>query len=84
MRALFILPLLAACTIGPAPVPSEDGCGAASYSGLMGQNIAAVTLPADLNARVIGPNDMVTMDYIESRINFETDSFGVITAITCG
>ncbi|KQI68270.1 Peptidase inhibitor I78 family protein [Loktanella sp. DSM 29012] len=84
MKILLLLPLLAACVTGPAPVPSDDGCGAAGYAGLLGQNIAAVTLPADLNHRVIGPNQMVTMDYVESRVNFETDIVGTIMRVTCG
>ena len=89
MRCLhsFILPpllaLLGACT-GPAPVPSDDGCGAAKFAGSLGQPASEIALPTDRPVRVLGPNDMATMDYVEERINFETDSLGLVVRVTCG
>ena len=62
----------------------EDLCGAGDYQSLVGSSIAAVTLPSDLNHRVIGPNDAVTMDYNPERLNIYTDEDGVITEVKCG
>jgi hypothetical protein len=76
----------------PAPVAApttreeataQDTCGASGYSSLVGSNVAAVTLPADLNHRIIGPDTMVTMDFSAERINFLTDANGVITSVEC-
>ena len=61
-----------------------DTCGASDYQSLVGANIAAVTLPADLNDRLIRPGDMVTMDFDPTRINFRLDGRGHIIAIDCG
>jgi hypothetical protein len=62
----------------------DDACGADDYAGLVGANIAAVTLPADLNARILGPDDAATMDFIPDRLNILTDEDGVILSLDCG
>ncbi|MWD27726.1 hypothetical protein E0K89_009595 [Aquicoccus sp. SCR17] len=64
--------------------PPEDACGASGYSDLIGKNLAAVTLPTDLNARVIKPGDMVTQDFVPERLNIETNELGVIENLRCG
>ena len=61
-----------------------DACGAGNYTPMLGSNIATVTLPDDLNHRVIGPDTIVTKDYRPERINFYTDANGTITRISCG
>ena len=63
---------------------ASDQCGAAGYQSLIGSNIAAITLPADLNHRIIGPNTAVTRDYILTRLNIYTDANGVVTRVNCG
>ncbi|QBF30300.1 I78 family peptidase inhibitor [Thalassococcus sp. S3] len=83
-RLLFCL-ALAGCTLdGAVEDERPDTCGASGYQSLIGQPIAAVTLPADLNMRIVGPGDIVTMEYDASRLNFETDEMGVIQRVTCG
>ncbi|MEM9797743.1 MAG: I78 family peptidase inhibitor [Pseudomonadota bacterium] len=74
---------LPACQPVEAPA-EEDLCGAANYQSLIGANIAAVTLPADLNARVIGPDTAVTMDFVLERLNVEFDAAGIIQRVRCG
>ena len=64
--------------------PVGLSCGAGDYAGLIGKNLAAVTLPADLGARVIGPDTAVTQDYRPDRLNIHTDDDGTITELTCG
>ena len=83
MRPLLLLPLLAACAPGGA-LPGPDACGASGYRGLVGQPLAAVTLPAALNDRVIRPGTPVTMDYDPTRLNLRLDAEGVIVAVDCG
>ena len=64
--------------------PGTDACGASGYQSLMGTNIAAITLPAELNHRIIGPNDAYTEDYVPSRLNIFTDENGVVIEVRCG
>ena len=80
LLALFVA---AGCTPTP-PVPSDDGCGAAGFSAALGQDAGSLELPTDRPARVVPPDAMITMDYRADRVNFETDAFGIVTAITCG
>lgn len=83
MRWLVPMILLLAACREEAGAP-DDACGADAYAGLIGSNIAAVTLPADLNHRVLGPNDAATMDFVPDRLNIETDADGVIIGLRCG
>ena len=61
-----------------------DPCGAKGYSTLLGGTLAAVTLPMDLNDRVVRPGDSVTMDYDPTRLNFELNENDVIVGLSCG
>jgi hypothetical protein len=63
---------------------APDACGAERYGSLIGTPVAAVTLPADLDFRIIGPDDVVTMDYDPTRLNLRTDAGGTIVAVDCG
>ena len=87
------LGLLAACAAPPAPpadtstprVPDTgDACGASGYAGLVGRPLAAVTLPADLGARIVAPDTVVTMDIRPDRLNIATDAGGIVTRVYCG
>lgn len=69
---------------GCAASEAKDTCGAEGYQSLVGSPLAAVTLPASLNSRIIRPGDLVTQDYAEDRINFELDEQGTITRVSCG
>ncbi len=94
MKHLIPIFLLALAACEPAPPVTEeiegldkltpDTCGAADYQSLVGGNIAATTLPSDLNDRVIRPGDIVTQEYRPDRINFRVDESGVIQSVTCG
>ena len=87
MRTMAMLAGLAAvggCVAATVPEDDPDACGASGYQSLIGANIAAVSLPADLNDRIIRPGDVVTMDYNVNRINFRLDDTGRIIAIDCG
>ena len=81
--------LLAGCS-GTSPsaggdaVDPTDPCGAKGYSSLLGAPLAAVTLPADLNDRVIQPGTAATTDFDPSRLNLELDANGTIIGLSCG
>jgi len=62
---------------------AQDTCGAAGYRTMIGANVAAITIPAGLNHRIIAPDTPVTMDFNAERINFLTDANGVITSVEC-
>lgn len=68
-----------------------DSCGARDLRQLIGQPGAGVAgvrivgsdgLPVPV--RVIGPNDVVTLDFSPERVNLRTDASGTITAVDCG
>lgn len=75
-------------TAQPAPqtaaeATAQDTCGAAQYRNLVGTNVAAVTLPAGPNIRVIRPDTPVTQDFSPQRLNVIVDNAGVITSLEC-
>jgi hypothetical protein len=77
--------LVAGCqTGGEMEDGTGDACGAERYRSLIGTNVAAVTLPAELDFRVIGPGEAVTMDFVETRLNLRTDADGTILEVYCG
>lgn len=88
--ALALLVLACGCdgAAGPSSVPPgsspADTCGAADYRGLVGAPLAAVTLPADLDDRVLRPGQPATMDYRASRLNIVVDAAGMIVDLRCG
>lgn len=65
-------------------IDPTDPCGAQDYTSLLGSPLAAVTLPADLNDRVLRPGDLATTDYDPSRLNIELDEGGTIIGLSCG
>ena len=95
MRGLVLasaaLVALAACEPlppngNPVPLPPQvsDACGASGYKGLIGQPrevLNAMKFP--IGTRVIGPDDAVTADYREDRLNIEYGSGGLIEKVSC-
>ena len=62
-----------------------DSCGARGLREFVGQDesvVLATTFTAPI--RVIGPGDVVTMDFSPTRVNFRTDASGTIVAVDCG
>ncbi len=86
IRLLAALALLAACQPEP-PVASPaggDGCGASRLAGLVGQRLDAVRLPEGPEARIIGPDTIVTMDFRPDRLNVSVTEDGTIDRVYCG
>lgn len=65
-------------------VDETDPCGAQGYTSLLGTSLAAVTLPANLNDRVVRPDEAVTQDYDPTRLNLELNSDDMIVGLSCG
>lgn len=79
---------LAACEPVPAPAPQlpepSDACGASGYQGLIGQPRAALNaMKFPIGTRLIGPDDAVTADYREDRLNIEFGRGGLIEKVSC-
>ena len=66
-----------------AEATAQDTCGAAQYRDLVGQNFAAVSLPAGNNIRIVQPDTIVTQDFSPQRINMIVGADGIITAFEC-
>lgn len=80
---------LAACATAEAP-PAPGGCNAAAASAYVGKSADATTVEAARRAagaervRTIRPDQMVTMEYLEGRLNLYLDANGRIERIACG
>lgn len=60
-----------------------DACNAAAYQDLVGQDaVVALALPEP--KRSYRPDEMITQDYVPTRLNIVLDDTDTITAITCG
>lgn len=60
-------------------------CEAAPYQQWVGKDSASLAgMDTPYTLRIIRPNQPVTMDFNPSRLNVETDSKGLITAVRCG
>jgi len=77
----FVVP---ASLVGGDAADPTDPCGAKGYTSLLGASLAAVTLPADLNDRVIRPGEVRTQDFDASRLNIEVTEDGTIIGLSCG
>lgn len=64
-----------------AEATAQDTCNGAQYRSLIGQQLAAVTVPEGV--RTIAPDTMVTQDFRADRVNLIVDANGVITAVEC-
>jgi hypothetical protein len=79
---LFATALPLACA--PTSRAPEGTCDATEFSAIEGLDIETVTLPAELEQRVIGPGMAVTMDFRPNRLNVEIDDAGMIRRVYCG
>lgn len=81
---VVICGVLAGCDPLPRPPGGPAACPAPGYQSLIGKPLAAVTLPADLDLRIIQPGDAVTRDFRPERLNVVVDAKGVIARVYCG
>ena len=91
------LSLLAGCSSTPEPAAQEPSapvaggrCDAAGAQFAVGQQASAALLAqariksGSQDARFIGANDMVTLEYRSNRVNLNTDTNGKVVRVTCG
>ncbi|WP_460814816.1 I78 family peptidase inhibitor [Luteimonas pelagia] len=75
---------------GTPPPPHAGTCDAEAARWAIGQAATPDVVErirvdtGSRTARVIGPDDMVTMDYRPDRVNVKTNERGAITEVTCG
>jgi hypothetical protein len=84
---------LAGCMAMPSPQSRQqptgeggpDTCGAAQAANLMGAPRSVVEfVDFEQPVRILGPEDVTTMDFNPNRLNFAIGLSGVVTKITCG
>lgn len=96
LSALALTALLPACTTTAAPPmsdpqpPAQATCNHEPAQSLVGE----MATPANVErarqlagariARVLKPGQMVTMEYLEGRLNINVDEKNVITQLRCG
>jgi hypothetical protein len=90
--AVMVIAALAGCnasagggTASPVPVPVD--CKVADYADFVGKPqsiIAASTFPQGVVLRVVKNGEPVTMDFLQSRVNFLLDDAGIIRKVSCG
>jgi hypothetical protein len=92
MRTYLLVPTLlslAACATAE-PQPGAGQCNADGASAYVGKAADATTIEAARKAagaqrvRTIKPGQMVTMEYLEGRLNLYLDANGNIERIACG
>ena len=82
--------LLAASACASLPTPAASPCGADKASAYVGRQatpevrgqVQAAVGPRTI--RWIGPDDVVTLDFSDTRLNMMLDAAGRITATRCG
>ncbi|MCY1269180.1 Peptidase inhibitor I78 family protein [compost metagenome] len=93
--ALFAVALLAGCSSTEERSASPDAaasgrCNAEPLQSLVGRTVSASLLQEAKRtsgaqvARVLRPNDVMTMDYNSQRLNIDVDAQQVIRQIHCG
>jgi hypothetical protein len=89
--AWLVLPMatlaLTACQEDEAdlPIVGSDDCGAGNWTQLIGEDRDVLddrTLPELV--RIIGPNDVVTLDFLTDRLNIHYGEDGIVTRVECG
>ncbi len=81
--------MLAGCTT-PAMPPATGQCNAQGAQSYVGKVATAGTVEAARKAagadiaRTLKPGQMVTMEYLEGRLNVDVDAANVITGFRCG
>jgi hypothetical protein len=88
MTALILPAILAGC-VEPAPPlvsprPMATACDAEAFRYLIGQNKSVLaTMGLQGPVRVIGPDTMVTTDFVPTRLNIVHDGRGIIVDVGC-
>ncbi|WP_024696106.1 I78 family peptidase inhibitor [Pseudomonas syringae] len=74
----------------PASNAVPGRCDAAPAQFAVGQQASIELLTqvrsrsGSMDARILGPNDMVTLEYRSERVNVNTDASGKVVRVNCG
>ncbi|MBX8528482.1 hypothetical protein K5D32_02340 [Pseudomonas cichorii] len=74
----------------PASHAGHGRCDAAQAQSAVGQQASAALLAqvrtqsGSNEARILGPNDMVTLEYRSDRVNINADASGKVIRVNCG
>ncbi|MBD8706084.1 hypothetical protein IFT47_05500 [Pseudomonas sp. CFBP 13711] len=80
-------------SVASSPASSADGyarCDTAAVQFAVGKPASAALLDqakakaGAQTARVLGPNDIVTLEYRSDRLNLNTDDSGKVNRVNCG
>ena len=92
------LVLLSGCIV-PIPLPpgtpgameivldEGDSCGARGLQQFVGQDRSVAegtTIQGPSDVRFIGPGDLVTEEFVATRVNVRSDAAGQVVAVDCG
>lgn len=76
---------LVACLEAPSQETQADACGSSEMSHLTGISRAQLEAIAFSQPhRILGPDDVMTMDFNPERVNFTLDDDGNVDRIWCG
>ena len=64
------------------PAQAQD-CGASRLQDFVGQNVELFN-STGIQARVLGPNDFATLDYLPQRLNVSYSANNIINRVYCG
>lgn len=96
MKRLLICSMLIAAACGPIeqpapkitpplPTGSDDTCRAVDHRDSIGESVTVLEREPLLQpVRILRPGSAMTLDYLQTRINFVLDADDNITSITCG
>lgn len=93
-NALFAVIVLAGCASTsdvqpdaveePVDDPLYTSCLTEEQQALVGRSEAEARVVLPGNARIIGPDTLITQDYIPNRVNADLNSSGTVTRVWCG
>lgn len=78
---------IAACAPVEAPAPTDapQPCDATAARSMIGQNVAAISFPADSNVRVVCTTCPTTRDHRPDRLNVRfNQATGIVESVDCG
>ena len=68
----------------PVDDPLYTSCLTEEQNALVGGSEAEARLLLPGTARIIGPDTLITQDYIPNRVNADLNSKGIVTRVWCG
>ncbi|WP_294928289.1 I78 family peptidase inhibitor [uncultured Paracoccus sp.] len=64
-------------------VATDDPCGAARYTHLVGEQSPTLSIPEGQAHRIHRSGEPMTMEMMQDRLTFEVDNTGKLLSVTC-